>query len=310
MSKFKNNNTSEFKAMGNLAKGFTVIPNNILDDIPNLGDSAFTVLVKIFQYVNNPDHKISIRGLSSQLKFSKDKVTRALNKLIECGYIIREPITNGNLKCGYSYKVYSERVENTTISRSPNFQDTENKDTEKKDNIVEISTISRSPDFQDTENNDTKKENSKKENSKKENNISMYIYKQSIKDFSDLYQKNIGMINGLIGEWLIEVSETIPVDLFKRALEIATERNKCNMGYVKGILKQWNDNNIKSIEELEAFKLQTQSKSKEVHGNGKDGKREGSKCNKSDNRTTSAEVSEDEIRECERMLEKLGQGKN
>ena len=103
-------------------------------------------------------------------------------------------------------------------------------------------------------------------------NISKYIDKENspnkLKEFRILYEQNIGLINGITAEYLIELSETIEVDLFKRAIEIATDKGKCSLGYIKGIIKQWLDVNIKTLEQLEAYKLQQQSKQKDVKSNG------------------------------------------
>lgn len=73
---------------------------------------------------------------------------------------------------------------------------------------------------------------------------------------SKLYQKNIGMANGIVGEWLIDMSNQIDIDLFKKALEICTEKGKLNFGYLKGIIKNWLDINITSLEQLQAYELQ------------------------------------------------------
>ncbi|MBW4874993.1 MAG: DnaD domain protein, partial [Paeniclostridium sp.] len=75
-----------------------------------------------------------------------------------------------------------------------------------------------------------------------------------------LYEENIGLINGIASEWLIEVSENVDVRLFKKALEIATCNSCCNQGYVNGILKQWRSNNIRSLEDLNAYKLNKDKK--------------------------------------------------
>ena len=98
---------------------------------------------------------------------------------------------------------------------------------------------------------------------------SKYIDKENspnkLKEFRILYEQNIGLINGITAEYLIELSETIDVNLFKRAIEIATDKGKCNLGYIKGIIKQWSDANIRTLEQLEAYKLQQeQSKQKGV----------------------------------------------
>ena len=107
-------------------------------------------------------------------------------------------------------------------------------------------------------------------------NNSKYIDKENtpnkLKEFSNLYEQNIGLINGITAEYLIDLSETIDVDLFKRAIEIATDKGKCSLGYIKGIIKQWLDVNIKTLEQLEAYKLQ-QHKKKGVKTNGSSTKR-------------------------------------
>ena len=77
----------------------------------------------------------------------------------------------------------------------------------------------------------------------------------SVGRFKKIYEENIGLINGIVAEWLIEISETIDYDLFKRAIEIATDRGKCNKGYVSGIIKQWLDNNIKTYDDLNAYEI-------------------------------------------------------
>ncbi|TAN63843.1 DnaD domain protein, partial [Paraclostridium sordellii 8483] len=52
----------------------------------------------------------------------------------------------------------------------------------------------------------------------------------------------------------------LEVELFKAAIEICTERGNLNWGYLKGIIKNWLDNNITSLEQLEAHKLQQKNK--------------------------------------------------
>ena len=79
---------------------------------------------------------------------------------------------------------------------------------------------------------------------------------EKLSSMSKLYQKNIGMANGIVGEWLIDISNQIDVDLFKKALEICTEKGKLNFGYLKGIIKNWLDINITSLEQLQAYELQ------------------------------------------------------
>ena len=102
------------------------------------------------------------------------------------------------------------------------------------------------------------KEKEKKEEKQKEkeafNNVGM---------FKKLYEQNIGLVNGVSAEWLIDISETIDCEMFKRAIEIATDRGKCNKGYVSGIIKQWLDNNIRSYEDLKAYEIGVKNRREE-----------------------------------------------
>ena len=77
-----------------------------------------------------------------------------------------------------------------------------------------------------------------------------------LKEFTNLFEKNIGTVNQLIAQWLIEMTETIDYPLFKRGVEICTEKSKTNWGYLKGIINNWTNNNIYTVEQLQAYKLQ------------------------------------------------------
>ena len=77
-----------------------------------------------------------------------------------------------------------------------------------------------------------------------------------LKEFTNLFEKNIGTVNQLIAQWLIEMTETIDYPLFKRGVEICTEKSKTNWGYLKGIINNWTNKNIYTMEQLQAYKLQ------------------------------------------------------
>lgn len=87
----------------------------------------------------------------------------------------------------------------------------------------------------------------------------------SVGMFKKLYEENIGLVNGIVAQWLIEISEVIDYDLFKRAIEIATDKGKCNKGYVSGIIKQWLDNNIRNYEDLKAYEIGVKNR-RDEHG--------------------------------------------
>ena len=88
-----------------------------------------------------------------------------------------------------------------------------------------------------------------------EKNVSKLVG-NDLKEFTNLFEKNIGTANQLIAQWLIEMTETIDYPLFKRGVEICTEKSKTNWGYLKGIINNWTNKNIYTMEQLQAYKLQ------------------------------------------------------
>lgn len=92
-------------------------------------------------------------------------------------------------------------------------------------------------------------------------NVNECTDNEKLSSMSKLYQENIGMANGIVAEWLIEISEQIDIDLFKRGLEICTERGNTTLGYLKGIIKKWLNNNITTLEQLKSYELQNKKNS-------------------------------------------------
>lgn len=82
----------------------------------------------------------------------------------------------------------------------------------------------------------------------------------NLAQISKLYEQNIGPIYPVNSEWLIEVSETIDPDLFKRAIEICIDRSRVTHGYLKGIIKKWTDGKIFTFEDLKAKEIEYKNK--------------------------------------------------
>ena len=99
------------------------------------------------------------------------------------------------------------------------------------------------------------KEKQKEDTAAPEKNVSKSVG-NDLKQFTNLYENNIGMVNQLTAQWLIDISDEIDYPLFKRAIEICTERGKTNLGYLKGIINNWTNKNIHTMEQLQAYKLQ------------------------------------------------------
>ena len=124
----------------------------------------------------------------------------------------------------------------------------------------------------------------------------------SVGRFKNLYEQNIGLINGIVAEWLFEVSELIDYELFKRAIEIATDKGKCNKGYVSGIIKQWLDNNIRSYEDLKAYELGVKNR-RDDSGEYK-GYKYANRCEKEDDDIIYKSPSKEQLEEIRKLMGK------
>ena len=141
------------------------------------------------------------------------------------------------------------------------------------------------------------KEKQKEEEKYKEKEVT-----HSVGRFKKLYEENIGLINGIVAEWLIEISETIDYDLFKRAIEIATDRGKCNKGYVSGIIKQWLDNNIKTYDDLKAYEIGVKNRRDE---NGEYKKLEYANSSERENEEYTRKPTNEEIEQLRKSIDEM-----
>ena len=87
-------------------KGFVQIPNSILSD-PNISLKAKTVLAIMLSLPDNWD--FSIEGISGKCKESKDCIAKAINELIDVGYVIRTKTRGANGRITkWEYEVFEE----------------------------------------------------------------------------------------------------------------------------------------------------------------------------------------------------------
>nr|DAO45387.1 MAG TPA: Replication initiation and membrane attachment [Caudoviricetes sp.]DAU54038.1 MAG TPA: Replication initiation and membrane attachment [Caudoviricetes sp.] len=96
-------------------------------------------------------------------------------------------------------------------------------------------------------------------NTDKKPDLDIYI-NENLPIMISLYEKNIGKANGKIGEYLIKLSNKIDIPLFEKALEICTKKNILNFAYLQGIIKQWLDKDITTLEQL-TYELQNKKQS-------------------------------------------------
>ena len=252
---FKSNNQSKFVPAGNLIEGFTVIPNGIMNNISNMQPATFTVFAKILQYISNPNHKISIQGLSTQTGMSKDRVSKSIKELMSIGYIVRTPIKNGNLTNGYVYEVYHEPqcgiVGNTGVHRNPEIQDTETQDTGTQ--------------YANKENNNKKNKNKKNKevvDEKEQQLLEMYKAFKLEKRFMP-HTKRL----------LLEYKDSFDLEVFEQVFIYASsEKVTHKYKYLKDTFNKLRDKNITTLEQYEndvkEFKASKTKSKKKANTNG------------------------------------------
>lgn len=94
------------------------------------------------------------------------------------------------------------------------------------------------------------KEKEKEEEKDKDKDIDKDIDKEKVSDYEKIYKENIGVVNQIVKDWIKDITNKIDLELFKKAIEIATDKGKCNKGYVAGIINKWVDKDIKNIKAL------------------------------------------------------------
>ncbi len=279
MSKFESSNESKFIASAELAKGFTVIPNEIMNDMNLLGPNAFFVFAKILQYISNPNHVISIQGLATQLGVSKTRVSNGLNKLIEVGYIKRTPLKNGNLTNGYLYEVFSEK-QNVDITNVNDNVNTNVSEKTNNDESIENTTSHRNPKNWDTENRDTNfcdtdfryanKENNNNNYINKENEVVVGVEKET--KLIELYKsfKIEKRFMPHTKKLLLEYANKFDLDVFEQVFIAASEESVSKKyAYMKQVFENLDKKNIVTLDDYQKDQAEFKNKKQNKKDKGK-----------------------------------------
>lgn len=242
MSEFRCCNTMTFIPRSEGTVGSTNITNNTIDDIAILGVDAYAVISRILQFARNKDHKINIKGLSTQLHISKDRVSKAMHKLIDFGYIKRTPIKHEkykNLIVGYHYDVFEERqvvdveeINKTNVKKQ-------------KSEILENTISHRNPDIGDTENQDGKQQNIKQKNN-------VVVVSEKEKQLFDLYKsfKLEKLILPHTRKLLKEYMNKFDLDVFEQVfISASSDSVKKKYAYIKKVLETLDLKGIRTLED-------------------------------------------------------------
>lgn len=123
------------------------------------------------------------------------------------------------------------------------------KDDIKKVLVKYLENISNNDTYDDTPQN-IKQEKEKEKEEEKDKDKDIDKEKEKVGDYEKIYEENIGVVNQIVKDWIKDITNKIDLELFKKAIEIATDKGKCNKGYVAGIINKWGDKDIKNIKAL------------------------------------------------------------
>ncbi|MBU5292796.1 DnaD domain protein [Anaerosalibacter bizertensis] len=83
---------------------------------------------------------------------------------------------------------------------------------------------------------------------------SVCMYDENFKNIIRLLEKNTGVIPPILIDEIYEYSNVFNLDMFSEATKIAANNKKRTVNYILGILRNWKDNNILTIDDLEALR--------------------------------------------------------
>lgn len=173
------------------------------------------------------EHITSEPKLAERWGWSRTKVRNFLDLLEKEGMIknIKEGRKRTRLRV-LNYNVYQDNLNNR-------------KTTEEQEKDNRKTTEEQQKNINNNDNND--------------NNI-VCMYSENLKEVVKLLEKNIGVIPPVLIDEINEYSKIFDVVMFNEAVKIAANRKKRHVNFVLGILKQWKDNNIITIDDLQAFR--------------------------------------------------------
>ncbi len=210
----------------------------------------------------------SIAKLCKRWGWSNTKVKSFLNLLEKDGMLITESTTKRTKVSLRNYSDYqvSPLAKNDTKTIQKRYEN----DTKTIRSTCENDTFHLQ---KHTNNNDNNLNNDNNDN----NDNKQTIVSQSFLAIKDVYENNIGLLNGATMEELIKWQEEgMEVELICEAIKIANLKNKRSMSFVRGILNNWaNDGtytltDYKAKEQERKNNLSTTKKEEDSNGEAKD----------------------------------------
>ncbi|WP_318582901.1 helix-turn-helix domain-containing protein [Bacillus paranthracis] len=210
-------------------RGFFMIDNEIVDDT-RLSHKEMAVYMVLCRHLNQETGSCfpSLPTIGKKVGMSKNTVIKALNTLIEIGYVTKEK--RSSKEQGDMSNVYY--VNDVHDLNGGVHQMNRGGSGDERGGVHEVNP-----------------------NNTNLNNTNLTI--SSSKNPFSFYESNIGVLNPFmadgIDQWIKDTSEELVIAAMERALK---QQKKWN--YAEGILKQWANKNIKTLSDVEALEAEYQ----------------------------------------------------
>lgn len=210
-------------------RGFFMIDNEIVDDA-RLTHKEMAVYMVLCRHLNQETGSCfpSLPTIGKKVGMSKNTVIKALNTLIEIGYVTKEK--RSSKEQGDMSNVYY--VNDVHDLNGGVHQMNRGGSGDERGGVHEVNP-----------------------NNTNLNNTNLTI--SSSKNPFSFYESNIGVLNPFmadgIDQWIKDTSEELVIAAMERALK---QQKKWN--YAEGILKQWANKNIKTLGDVEALEAEYQ----------------------------------------------------
>ncbi|MGX7108333.1 phage replisome organizer N-terminal domain-containing protein [Facklamia miroungae] len=95
---------------------------------------------------------------------------------------------------------------------------------------------------------------------REDKNKNIDINNNNLQIVVNFYQENIGQASSFVVDSLRDWSEIISPDVVMEAIKVAVEMNIKNMKYINGVLKNWLNRNVKTVEDVKALRVEHENK--------------------------------------------------
>ena len=239
----------QLKLVGVMEKGYGIIPKLVMKD-KDLSVEAKAIYAYFCSYAGAGNTAFpSVELICSDLSISDKRFRKHRDLLVRKGYLlVEQQRTSGDFSRNV-YTLPSEIYEESPYGR---FGSTRN-------GSAQIGSTQN-----DSTNNNSLNNNSL--NNNKETKTTDYnnesLSSPDFKKAIELYENLIpGGVTSIVGDKIDDDVNTYGIELMEKAFEVAALRNKRFYGYIRGILKNWHHEGVRTAKDLELKEKQKRSQS-------------------------------------------------